>query len=210
MHFIKNQFFFRAHNICERYPNYVCSISGIGEVPKDGDENLGKCSQMVCFVRKDMLHILQNSDDASKDLSSICLDQTDSEVVFPLEKFNYELLYSKPFPFDQETRTTDERILDDVKYFINRHLYVDDPFFDEDKNTFEFPVESIFHFVHDATDTNELRTIIRKEFVINENDCVVHDLPQSSDSEPSSSEDEADTKDTQQITYADVEEENWE
>lgn len=146
---------------------------------------------MVCFVRKDLLEILHN------DPATVSLEQMDPEVVFPVEKFNYELLFSKPFPFHVDARSTDEKILDAVKYFINRHLYTDDPFFDEEKNIFEFPVESIFHFVHDVADTNELRTIIRKEFVINENDCVVHNLPESSDSELEYSDDETQFEDRQ-------------
>lgn len=143
---------------------------------------------MVCFVRKDILQILLDKD-SSEDLPSLSINRPNCEVVFPIEKFNYELLFSKVFPYSEETRTMEERILDDVKYFINRHLYEDDPFFDEEKNIFQFPIETIFSFVHDATDTNELRAIIRKEFVINDNDCVEHNMPEPSDSEQSNSDD---------------------
>lgn len=171
----------RARNICERYPNYRFSISGIGELPENVDDKLGKCSQMAIFVRKDMLEILSNdsTDEPTSVISSF--DPLDSEVVFPIEKIQYELLFRKEFPFDCDTRTTREKMLDDVKYFINRHLHYDDPYFDEERDICVFPVEDIFRFVHDASDLDELRTIIRKEFVINGEDCVESKLEVESD-----------------------------
>lgn len=170
----------RVQNICERYPDYCFSISGMGEVPNDADKKLGKCSQMVCFVRKDMRELLSNG---SSNVQSSSNDRPDTDVVFPINKFPYELLYRKEFPYDQDTRSAEEKIMDDVKYFINRHMYVDgnNHYYDEERDIFEIPVEHIFQFVHDVSDLNELRSIIRKQFEINEKDCIVEKMLQNSD-----------------------------
>lgn len=167
----------------------------MGELPTDADIELGKCSQMAIFVRLDMLQLLNSVDTPAEAEQSI--DESDTEVVFPIEKFEYELLFHKEFPYDQDSRSLEEKILDDVKYFINRHLYDDDPYFDYEKNICEFPVEDIFRYVHDASDLDELRKIIRKEFVINDKDCIEHKLPQQSGSEYSdyNSDDDKDEAD---------------
>lgn len=48
------QYFFpRASKITTRYPEYSVQFNGIGKGPV-GTENLGSCSQMVIFYRKDM------------------------------------------------------------------------------------------------------------------------------------------------------------
>lgn len=191
-------YFSRAHNICLRYPNYRYAISGLGELPTDTDEQLGKCSQMATFVRKDMLQLL-NGYDAPDEFTPSTDESQPDEVVFPIEKFQYELLFSKEFPYNQDARSVEEKIIDDVKYFMNRHLYEDDQYFVEDKNIFHFPVKDIFLHVHEASDLDEMRAIIRKEFVINEQDCVEHELPIESDSEPSEFEEDVEDNDKHEV-----------
>lgn len=184
-------FCFRAHNICLRYPNYRYAISGLGELHTDADEKLGKCSQMATFVCKDMLQLL-NGHDAPDEVTPSTDESHTDEVVFPIEKFKYELLFSKEFPYDQDARSLEEKIIDDVKYFMNRHFYEDDPYFVEEIERFQFPIQDIFRHVHDASDLDEMRAIIRKEFVINDQDCVEHELPKESESEPSEYEEGVD------------------
>lgn len=146
----------------------------MGDVPENTDKTLGQCSQMATFVRKDMLQFLNKDVTNNEATPSISLIEIDPDVIFPIEKYNYKLLFSKIFPYDQDARTNEEKIMDDAKYFINRHLYDDDGYFNDEKNICEFPVIEIFQCVHEAADLNEFRTILCKEFVINENDCVVH------------------------------------
>lgn len=177
----------RAQNICERYPDYRFNISGIGESPPESDEKLGKCSQMVCFVRVDILENDSNSNDQQSTSTQDCTD-----VPFPVEKFPYKLLSSKPFPFDQDSRSVEEKIMDDVKYFINRHLTADDPYFNEEKDLCVIPLKSMLPFVHDVAHLNELRAIVLKEFPVNEHDCIEHKLVESSDFEQSDDDDNND------------------
>ncbi|XP_031639577.1 small RNA 2'-O-methyltransferase [Contarinia nasturtii] len=167
-----------AHNICCRYPNYRFGLFGAGELPFEvADKSLGQCSQAAIFVRKDMLELL-NED--TPDGIAPPLVVTDSEVVFPIEKFDYKLLFSKKFPYDEDDRSYEEKIIDDVHYFINRNL---DTYLNEERNICEFPITEIFHCVRDVANIDELRTIIRAEFVVNENDCVEKALPENDDSE---------------------------
>lgn len=193
-------FFLRAENICLRYPEYRYAISGIGELPTDADEQLGKCSQMATFVRKDMLQLL-NGHGAPDEVTPPTDESHTDEVVFPIEKFKYELLFSKEFPYDQDARSLEEKIIDDVKYFMNRHLYEEDQYFvDERGGIFYFPVKDIFRHVHEASDLDELRAIIRKEFVINDQDCVERELPKECESELS--EYEEDVQDNDDVNTA--------
>lgn len=175
--------YYRAQNICERYPDYRFNIIGIGELPPGTDENLGKCSQMACFIRLD---ILENRLNHTKESIEQPSEQQQNIIVpFPIEKFPYKLLFSKPFPFDQDARSVEEKIMDDVKYFINRHLSADDPYFKEDRDICEIPLANVLPFVHDVADLNELRTIVQKEFVINQEDCIEHKLIEESEYEES-------------------------
>lgn len=203
----KSNSFFRAYNICQRYPDYRVGFLGIGELPStDSDQALGKCSQLACFVRKDILQASQN--DSSSDKNAESSIRSNTEIVFPVEKIEYELLYSKEFPYDQDTRTTNEKILDDVKYFFHRHLSADDSYFNEERDICEFPVEDIFRFVHDAVEIDEMRSIIRQDgFEINEQDCVEHKLPSDSDPEQSDS-DEQDADETDENNSQDHRTEN--
>lgn len=145
---------------------------------------------MACFVRLD---ILQNNLNVPDEPIEQPLDQEqqqqNTDVPFPIEKFPYKLLFNKVFPFNQDARSVDEKIMDDVKYFINRHLHADDPYFNEEKEICEFPLGNILPFVHDAADLNELRTIVQKEFAINAQDCIEHKLHESSDYDSDDDED---------------------
>lgn len=140
---------------------------------------------MVTFARIDMIKLLEN-----ESIDILTFDRSNSDVEFPIDKFNYQLLFRKEFPFHNDCRTTGEKIMDDVKYFINRHSYEDDGYYDYEKDLCIFPIEAIFQCVHDAADLDQMRTIILKEFVINAQDCVEYKLPVETQSESSDDEDE--------------------
>lgn len=202
----RNEFkiIFRAENICLRYPEYRFNISGMGNVPENVDQTLGTCSQMVCFVLKEMVEVLNDEEPQA----TVSLQQPLSEIKFPIEKFRYELLFRKVFPFDEDTRNSDEKALDDVKYFINRHRYEDDPFFNDEKNIYEFPIENILQFVDNFDDVNALRAIIQKEFTIDINDCIVCPVLESSGSEQDDVDDDADIEQPSQDAVV-MDEEVW-
>lgn len=124
---------------------------------------------------------------------------------------NCSLCCSKEFPFDNDARTVEEKIMDDIKYFIHRHSYEDNPYFDYEKDMCEFPVEDIFPFIHEANDVDELRAVISKEFVINENDCLVYKLPISeSDSDDNyEDENEAENDPKEETSALGTEEDDW-
>lgn len=133
---------------------------------------------MACFVRLDLLS--SHTDELPRQTFEKTQAQN-VDVPFPIEKFPYKLLFSKEFPFHQDARSIDEKIMDDVKYFINRHLNSDDPYFNDEKDICEFPLKSMLPFVHDAADLNELRKVVKKEFAVNAQDCIEHKLLEESD-----------------------------
>lgn len=108
-----------------------------------------------------------------------------------------------------------EKIMDDVKYFIYRNLSIDDPYFNEEKDICEFPVQDIFQFVHYAVEIDEMRKIIRQDgYEINEEDCVEQKLPSESESEQSDYSEQDAEETAENNTRADhqaenAEDENW-
>lgn len=154
------KFIDRAHNICLRYPNYKVNIFGVGERPETATETMGKCSQIACFVRKDLLN-----------LETITVPDTD--VLYPLEKYKYELLFEYIYPINVDHRSRTDRIMDDSKYFIHRNSNVDEKYYNSEEDRFLFPLDDIYQFVQDAASEMELRDILRNEFQIDENNCVI-------------------------------------
>lgn len=141
---------------------------------------------MACFVRLDILKLLPKQ---SIDESSILPnddDLSDDEVIYPIEKFPYKLLYKIDHPYENDPRDRTQVMIDDAKYFINRHLSNEGLYFNEDKNVYEFPIESMIPFIEEADDINELRCLLRKaEYSIDDNDCVVVQPEEDSESEHS-------------------------
>lgn len=136
-------------------------------------------------------------------------DQT--EGAFPIEKFPYKSLFKFDHPHDKRDRI--QIVLDDVQYFIRRHIYHEDPYFNDSRNLFQFPIEEIFHYVHDAVDVDDLRSILleNKDFVI-ENDCVMADPPPESDSESYTDDENYEYLEGEQLESTNAnneEEEDW-
>lgn len=71
---MKQHFNFRANNIVTRYPDYSVTFSGLGEGPI-GSENLGYCSQMALFTRKDLM----NEKYTLKEYSIYCICSNESQ-----------------------------------------------------------------------------------------------------------------------------------
>lgn len=143
-----------------RYPNYKVNIFGVGERPETAAETMGKCSQLACFVRKDLLG-----------LDTVTVPDTD--VLYPLEKYEYKQLFEYTYPMNVDNRSRTDRMMDDSKYFIHRNSNEDEKYYNSETDRFAFPLGDIFQFVQDAASEMELRDILCKEFQIDENNCVV-------------------------------------
>lgn len=123
---------------------------------------------------------------------STAIELMDREVIFPIEQFEYKQLFDYVYPINEDRRSHSEMVLDDAKYFINRHLNMDGRYYNSDLDAFEFPVRDIYYYTQDAADTNELRTVLQSAFKINENDCVVYKELSSSSEEDEVSRTELD------------------
>lgn len=166
----KNHFTSRAFNVCTRYPNYRVNIAGIGSAP-EGEESVGECSQMACFVRRDLLNEPQFVAET---------DTTEPEVSpFPVEKFEYRLLFQNEFPISQDIRTNEEIIMDNVEYFFNRFIYKfdDEYYYNMDRDRYEFPLQQIYECVHEAPDYDELKRVVISKYCIEANDIVIVPVP---------------------------------
>lgn len=163
----------------------MVNISGVGSAPEGTDSKLGKCSQMACFVRKDLVSLLSSTDSNENLVSNQETIDEDDEVIFPINKFQYRHLFKYVFPKKPEdTRSQEEIVLDEVKYFINRHAYNDNNiYFNYEKNSLEIPLKDFVPYVHNIVDENELRGILQKTFAINEMDCVIHEIEDSGSSD---------------------------
>lgn len=131
---------------------------------------------MACFVRRDLLN--EPRVDAE-------IDATEPEVSpFPIEKFQYKLLFENDFPVNEDVRSTEEVIMDSVEYFFNRFLYKfdEDFYYNVDRDRYEFPLRHVFDCVHEAPEYEELKSIVITKYCIEEGDIVIVPVPVDDDS----------------------------
>lgn len=170
-----------------RYPNYKVNIFGAGNSPDGSEKTLGKCSQIACFAHENLLSMKNEPTKLIPSSESLL----DNEVIFPIRKIEYERLFKYDYPFYVEKRTRADVIMDDAKYFINRNLREDGKYFNSELEHFKIPFNEIFCSIPEVDDESEVRTILRKEFNIDNNDCVVisSELNYSTDEESAPKED---------------------
>lgn len=152
---------------------------------------------MACFVQKQLVSLLRSTNSNENLLLDPEAIDEDDEVIFPIEKFQYQHLFKYEYPKKPlETRSHEEIVLDDAKYFINRHSSDDDIYFNYEKNYLEIPISDFVPYVHNVVDEDELRTILQKTFEINEMDCVVYEIEdsRSSDLDDDCSDDNGNTE----------------
>ncbi|XP_002074727.2 small RNA 2'-O-methyltransferase [Drosophila willistoni] len=91
--------------IVDKYPNYMFSLLGLGD-PPEGYTTVGHATQMVIFVRKDLLDM---------PLLTPLIDQSALAEIK-----SYKLLHSIDFPYFVDTRTKEEIIWAEVLFELNR------------------------------------------------------------------------------------------
>lgn len=142
---------FRALNISERFPCYVVRFDGIGLGPI-GSEDVGCCSQLAAFIRKDICDNFNNDsvkstcDSSVSDLKShgICTYNSLSNLSsFSNDQLNYyKLLANIEYPIEVDTRTDEEKNIDELKYYLNT-LSLSDEYYNYDKQCGEVPLSII-------------------------------------------------------------------
>lgn len=151
-----------SNNICDRFPDYCVQFHGVGNAPQ-GFENLGSCSQLGLFIRKDFLVSL----DVVEDEETKTEEQEEPEQQEVTECPEYQLIESIVYPFFHDTRNRDEKILDECSYHINRFRWMEEEYFNYDADRFEIPLSSVANACWEITDNiDEIRSILKGKFLM--------------------------------------------
>lgn len=159
---------FRALNITERYPQYNVTFTGVGEPPPE-HKQFGFCSQIAIF-RKTAATIIrevpcnygneqhrETGYNVYNNSFGICtyysyrkqIDLYESNILNEERSTNdhgeasnlyYHLIEREEYPFDDDMRTIEEKILDELKYNIYRFGSIKGSFFNENTDRSEIPL----------------------------------------------------------------------
>lgn len=152
-----------ANNICTRFPEYCVQFHGVGKAP-EGREDLGGCSQLSFFIRKDFLESLDKQQEVVEEVE---------EPTELIECAGYKLIHTVDFPFFHDKRSRDEKILDECRYHINRFRWMEEVFFNYDANRYEIPITAIADACWEVTDNiEEIKSVIKDKFEM-ENDFLI-------------------------------------
>jgi small RNA 2'-O-methyltransferase len=169
-----------CQHICTRFPDYCVQFHGVGK-PPEGQEQLGSCSQLGLFIRKDFLESLDT--------------QTEDKIEEIIEKpaivecDDYKLIHSVAYPFFHDTRQRHEKIFDECSYHLNRFRWMEERYFNYDADRFEIPLNHVANSCWEITDNiEEIRSVIKDKFQL-ENDFVIFP-PNESDHETEDDEEE--------------------
>lgn len=161
-----------------RYPNYRLCIDGIGSAP-EGFEHVGDCSQIVCFVRRDLI----------EENAPISFDgRNDDDSYHLIEKFKYESVCCHDYPVFEELRTREEIIHDEAKSFFNRYIYLYDEefYYNYDRDLYEFPLAAVHGSMNTDHSLEELRDVLKQHYTVSDADVI--ELPGPNEDDRSSSE----------------------
>lgn len=143
-----------SNNICTRFPDYCVQFHGIGD-PPEGHEQLGSCSQMALFIRKDFLASL--NDEQPEYVES------EAQEVIPCDE--YKLIHSVEYPHFRDMRSLDEKVLDECKYHIQRYRSMEEEYFNYEADRFEISIQQVANACWQITDDlNVIRIILKEHF----------------------------------------------
>ncbi|XP_037715040.1 small RNA 2'-O-methyltransferase isoform X1 [Drosophila subpulchrella] len=162
--------------IVEKYPNYMFSLMGVGNPPKDL-ESVGHVSQIAIFVRKDFLDMqLENPLVATPELDD--------------ESTPYKLIHSVDYPFYVDTRTEKEKLWTEVQIELQRFKRIanlSENELDSYQDTFKVPIAHLLDRLHHVGATKEvlLELLQENNLKIDEECVIIEDSDkESEDSEP--------------------------
>ncbi|RZC42774.1 uncharacterized protein BDFB_005918, partial [Asbolus verrucosus] len=180
---------FEATNITLRFPSYTVQFDGIGLGPT-GSEDLGCCSQLAVFIRKDIIcdnYISENipcicKENICKSLDSsncfcncvnclpkcsygVCTYNTLSKNISGSEERSdyYKLIATVKYPYDNDTRTEEEKLLDELKYRMHILGSTNGIFYNLDKKRGEIPLDRmVYKTTVDFPSVVEVRSLLLK------------------------------------------------
>ncbi|XP_017040705.1 small RNA 2'-O-methyltransferase [Drosophila ficusphila] len=162
--------------IVEKYPNYMFSLTGMGNPPKDF-ESVGHVSQIAIFVRKDCLEMqLENPLVTTPKIGE--------------ESTPYKLIRSVDYPFYVDTRTEKEKIWIEVQIEMQRFkrmaIYSENEQ-DSFDDTYKMPITSLLNRLQNVGATREVLDELLKEnnLKVEDNCVIIEDSDEESEwSEP--------------------------
>lgn len=135
---------------------------GIGPPPPENTQDVGFCSQLALFIRKDAYDSLEQCDSI--------INSQEQQL---LSSEHHELLSSIDYPFYQDDRSRCEKILDEVKYHITRYKFMEDEYLNYDANRLEIPLSVIAKCCWEITDDEtEIERTIKDTYTI-ENGLII-------------------------------------
>jgi len=150
-----------SHNICQRFPDYCVQFQGIGK-PPEGKEELGSVSQLALFLRKDLLEALEQTK-AENETEIECFLEQPQQQLIPCD--DYSLVYTVDYPFFQDLRNREEKLLDDCKYYLNKWRYFD-CYLNDDFNRVEVPLDQLAGSCGDEVTVEEILELIKEMYTI--------------------------------------------
>lgn len=153
-----------CNHICQRFPEYLVQFHGVGD-PPEGYENLGSCSQMGFFIRKDFFETL---DQLQEDEVN---EENDTKPLIECE--DYKLVHSVEYPFFYDKRSFNEKLSDEIDYQLNRLSWLEEEYLNYETNRIEIPFNLLFNLCWQLTeDKEEVRKTVLRKFPI-ENDLII-------------------------------------
>lgn len=106
---------------------------------------------------------------------------------------DYQLIHSAEYPFFHDTRSRDEKILDECNYHLNRFRFMEEDFFNYETDRFEIPLKSLTDSCWQITDNaDEIRSVLKGKFQFEENLIILR---------PNDMEDESEQEDVGEEGY---------
>ncbi|XP_063911487.1 uncharacterized protein LOC135128547 isoform X4 [Zophobas morio] len=246
----REQFESWATNITLRFPRYTVQFDGVGLGPT-GCESCGQCSQLAIFIRKDIIcdkgvevatpctcktsTCRSNSQDG---LCCLCECQSclpkysfgictyNSKDVFRVNGQNkdFKLIKSIKYPVDTDTRTAEEKIVDELKYRMHLCGSANELYYNYERDRIEIPLERLVYVTSGPFPSkSEIKSILLKHnYQIEEcqsqdtkqvETCVIYEMENGasgSDTEASGYEsDKYDTDDGHMSDWEDTDLTTW-
>jgi hypothetical protein len=177
----REQFRDWCENICERFPNYVLQIEGIGTPPQRNQlETIGCCSQLALFMNKEFINSLDKIvEDESKGTTQKYSDSNDPNLI-PCE--DYVIMKSLNYPVFIDSRDRKQRIEDEIFYHVSRARYIDD-YYNSETYRIEVPMDYVVNCCWEASDDKQEIINVIKEKYASENDLIILDEDEKEEDE---------------------------
>lgn len=145
---------------------------GIGNPPKCYEDDIGSCSQLGLFIRKDVLELIAKEDD-SMEIERLVLEPLKEPEQSP-ENPDYHLIQSVDYPFFHDDRSKDEKLLDEAEYHLNRFRNFEEVYFVEERQRLEIPLHVLANCTYRITEcVDELRSVLKQKYEIIDDNIIL-------------------------------------